>query len=85
MTLSITITEFAARYLDAEAISRLVEAEALRLWHIERSTPKVKSNPVSSLGRRLLTMFEKVSNSQKGLTPLQETNLALVKTLIAKG
>lgn len=59
MKLEIEISELAAKMLGEDAnakISALVEAEALRLWHIERSKPRAKKG----VGRPSLSPEEKM-------------------------
>jgi hypothetical protein len=65
MKLEIEISELAERMLGEDApskVSALVEQEALRLWHIERSKPKAKK-PV---GRPAQTPEQKMATALGG-------------------
>lgn len=61
--ITITLSSRAAEELTKERIEQLVEAEATRLWHIRRSTPKVeRTAPIpeaTRVGERILSYYEK--------------------------
>jgi len=58
----VELSAFALEMLGPEpqkAVEALVEAEALRLYHIRRSQPKAERKPESALGDQLLLMFDR--------------------------